>query len=38
MDLAVIGLNGHGNKQSVVQTLMIAFGVIVSHVLRYGTA
>ena len=38
MDLAVICLNGRGNNQSVFQTLVIAFGVIVSHVFGYGTA
>jgi len=38
MDLAVSRLNGRGNNQSVFQTLVIAFSVIMVHVFGHGTA
>jgi len=37
-DCALLRLHRHGNDQSVFQPLVIAFGVIVSHIFGNGTA
>ena len=38
MDLSVRCLRGHSNDQSVFETLMVAFCVIVVHVLGHSTS